>query len=49
MTGTAGYNGKCDRCDLENPRIFVKVYLDRGDGAHREEFWCLNCAQHTTM
>jgi hypothetical protein len=30
---TMVYKGKCDKCDRENPKLYMKVYRDRGDGA----------------
>ena len=50
MSVTVRYEGKCDKCGSKNPKNFIKVYHDRGDGlVDGEEFWCLNCVQNIPM
>ena len=50
MSVTVRYEGKCDKCGSKNPKNFVKVYHDRGDGlVDGEEFWCFRCVQNTPI
>ena len=43
------YNGKCDKCNRENPKLYMKVYRDRGDGASTEIAWCLECVRNAGL
>jgi hypothetical protein len=37
------YKGKFDKCNRENPKLYMKDYLDREDGISTEMSWCLEC------
>ena len=43
MDLTMAYKGKCDKCNRENPKLYIKVYRDRGDGISTEMARCLEC------
>ena len=49
MDMTTVYNGKCDKCNRENPKLYMKVYRDRGDGASTEMAWCLECVRNAGL
>ena len=46
---TMGYRGKCDKCNRENPKLYMKVYRDRGDGVSSEMAWCLECVRNAGL
>ena len=49
MDMTMVYKGKCDKCNRENPKLYVKVYRDRGDGVSSEMAWCLECVRNAGL
>ena len=49
MDMTMVYKGKCDKCNRENPKLYMKVYRDRGDGVSSETAWCLECVRNAGL
>jgi hypothetical protein len=49
MDMTMVYKGKCDKCNRENPKLYMKVYRDRGDGVSTETAWCLECVRNAGL
>ena len=43
------YKGKCDKCNRENPKSYIKVYRDRGDGISTEMAWCLEYVRNAGL
>ena len=37
------YEGKCDNCGTNHPKMYVEIRSDRGDNVSSRQYWCLEC------
>jgi hypothetical protein len=45
MVESIHFDGKCENCGRENPKITITVHTWGRPGAHGNAEWCLDCVQ----
>ena len=45
MVESIHFDGKCENCGRENPKITISVHTWGRPGAHGNAEWCLDCVQ----